>query len=366
MGFSYSKNYYRVVVEQMRIMINILGFKDVVTYYFYEPDRFKDFINSKGMNYDEIELSFRELCAKDRKVYNIGNGLKLDSNENYKVHRYLKIIFDNFSKAIGEINTLEEFEKKYTFFQTYTDGMNFCLCTMLIAYYRSIGEDINELLSKKIKINTIKDVLNRLNIRFDVFKCFYGVPKLFVQDKNQTAINLYEFYMKDPSLYFSIFAQNYAYIFEHFRKMDAVPDKELYDALRYPIIGALLKDQREFDFSDVSHCKFEELKSKMHIYLFYTSDSQLYGYTAKGEKIKKLKIWNNVFEIKMTEHCICKLIQYKDDRIDYTITATEGFDIEEYVKNVKFEISHYYSEKSDIEYWIQESQENKKIDLKWF
>lgn len=75
---------------------------------------------------------------------------------------------------------------------------------------------------------------------------------------------------------------------------------------------------------------------------------------------------NNVFEIKMTEHCICKLIQYKDDRIDYTITATEGFDIEEYVKNVKFEISHYYSEKSDIEYWIQESQENKKIDLKWF
>lgn len=353
---------YRVVVEQMRRMINILGFEEVTKYYFYQPDKFKSFINSKGMNYEEIEASFRNLCAKDREVYNVGHGIMLDNNENYTVYRFSKTIFDNFSKAIGEINTLEEFEKKYTIFQTYTDGKIDCICTMLISYYRSIGEDIDKLLSKGIKFDAIKNVLNRLNIKIDELKSLYGVSKLFVQDKNQTAINLYEFYMKNPSLYFSIFSQNYAYIFEHFREMDVVPSDQLYDALRYPVIGALLKEQCEIDFSDVSYYKVEELKSKMHIYLFYTSDSQIYGYTAKGEKIKtaKDKDNNNVFEMKMNEHCTCRLIVHKDGGMNYSITSMEEFDLED----VKFEMSHYYSEKSDIEYWIQESERDEQIRFK--
>ena len=67
---------YRTVVEQIRRMANILEKKELFHYYFYEPDKFKDYINGKGMNYEEIEFAFRDLCCKDNEVYNMGNGKK--------------------------------------------------------------------------------------------------------------------------------------------------------------------------------------------------------------------------------------------------------------------------------------------------
>lgn len=351
---------YRVVVEQMRRMINIFGLKELTRYYFYEPEKFKDFVNSKGMDYEELELAFRKLCGKDREVYNIGNGKKLDDTSNYTVYRFSKMIFDNLSNAIGEVNTLEEFENKYKHFQTYTDGNCDCLSTMLISYYRSIGNDINRLLSKGTKIDSINEALHRLNIRIDVLNTFYTVSKLFVQDKNQTAINLYELYIKNPSLYFSIFAQNYAYFFEHFRESDAVPGDELYDALKYPLIGMLLKSQPQIDYSDLSYYKIEEPKSKINIYLFYTSDSKIYGYTAKGEKIiiNKDEEGNNTLEMKIDEQCSCKMTHHKDGKISFSFMSKDGFDLERYMQDVKFKMSHHYSEKSDIEYWIQELEKD--------
>ena len=357
---------YRVVVEQMRRMINILGFKELTRFYFYEPNKFKEFINSKGMNYEELELAFRNLCAKDREVYNIKNGIKLDNNYNYTVYRFSKMIFDNYSRAIGDVNTLDEFEKKYKIFQTYTDGNSDCISTMLISYYRSIGDDVNRLLSKGIKKDEIKDVLSKLNIRINTLNGLYRVSKLFVQDKNQTAINLYELYIKYPSIYYNVFAQNYAYLYDCFREFDNNPGDEIYDALRYPLMGAFLKNHPEIDFSEVSYYRIEEEKSKMKLFLFYISDNQVYGYTKNGEKIEGTRDEdnNNVFEVRMDENCSCKIIYYQDGKINYAVKSMNGFDLREYMEEVKFEFNHSYSEKSDIEYWISESKEESQSELK--
>lgn len=154
---------------------------------------------------------------------------------------------------------------------------------MYLAYYNSMGKDVDKLLKSGVNFNEIKEILNRLHISLDVLKNMYNVSKLFVQDKNQTATSLYNLYKKNPSFYLNIFAQNYGYIFDYFREMDANPDKSIYDAFRYPIIGVLLKEHPQIDFSEVSYYKIDEDKSKIHCYLFSTSDSKIYGYTADGK-----------------------------------------------------------------------------------
>lgn len=352
---------YRTVVEQMRRMINILGEKEILHYYFYEPDKFKDFINAKGMNYEEIEQSFRNLCGKDNDVYNIGNRRKLYNNSNYKIQRDARTIFSNFSKALGEVNSLEDFENKYKKFQMYTDGNCDCIVTMLITYYNSIGKDVDKLLKNGVSFKQIKSVLDKLHIRLDELKAMYHVSKAFGKDKNQTAINLYDIYRKSPSLYQNVFTQNYAYIFDHFREIDSFPsDEELYDPFRYPLIGALVKAHPQIDFSEVSYYKIEEPKSKINCYLFYTSDSKIYGYTVNGKEMQsyKDKENNEVFEIKINELCTCKLIYSENGNIGYDFNSTNGFNLEDYMKEIKFKANSVYSEKSDIEYFIRQNPEN--------
>lgn len=348
---------YRTVVEQMRRMINIFGKREMLHYYFNEPDKFKDFINTKGMNYEEIELAFRNLCGKDDDVCNMGNGKRLYNNNNYVIQRDSKTIFNNFSKSMGEINSLEDFENKYRIFQTYTDGNYDCVITMFIAYYNSMGKDVDKLLKLGVSFENIKEVLDRLHIKLDVLKNMYHVSKIFGQDKNQTAISLYDIYTKNPSLYLNIFAQNYAYIFDYFREMDASPGEGLYDPFHYPLIGALLKEHPQIDFSDVSYYKIEEPKTKIHCYLFYASDSNIYCYTASGKKVQPSKDNENnkVFEVKKNEFCTCKLIYNENGNLGYSIDSPDGFDLENYIKDVNFTVNHVYSEKSDIEYWIKES-----------
>ncbi len=351
---------YRTIVEQMRRMTNIFGMEEILHYYFYEPYKFKDFINAKGMNYEEIELAFRGLFVKDDEVWNFCNGENLKDSSNYIISRYAKIIFNNYSKAIGEVSSLEKFENKYRIFQTCGDGNYDCINTMLIPYYNSIGKDVDNLLKMGVDLDKIEEVLDKLHISLDVLTNMYHISKLFGKDKNQTAIALYDFYMKNHSLYLNIFSQNYAYIYDYFRETDTCPGEELYDSFSYPLIGALLKEHSQIDFSEVSYYKIEEIESKMRCYLFYTDDSNMYVYTADGKSIKpsKDKEENDIYEIKMNEFCNCQLIRDKKGEISCEVNPTSDFDTENYKKHINFRNNHVYSEKSDIEYWIQENSES--------
>ena len=73
-------------------------------------------------------------------------------------------------------------------------------------------------------------------------------------------------------------------------------------------MGAFLKNHPEIDFSEVSYYRIEEEKSKMKIFLFYISDTQVYGYKENGEKIEATRDEDNnsVFEMRMNEKgCDC-------------------------------------------------------------
>lgn len=69
---------YRTVVEQIRRLILIIGDENLKKTYFYNPEDLKELLNNNKINYDELELAYRNLCGKDDDVNSIGNGKKLN------------------------------------------------------------------------------------------------------------------------------------------------------------------------------------------------------------------------------------------------------------------------------------------------
>ncbi|MBR3613694.1 MAG: hypothetical protein IKL55_00750 [Clostridia bacterium] len=348
---------YRTIVEQIRRLALIIGDKELKKSYFYSPEALKELLNNNRINYDEIELAYRNLCGKDDDVYLTGHGKRLNNNENYKLHRFSEMIFNNYTKVIGEVKSLEDLTIKYKIFQTYVDGGHDCVITMLIAYYKAMGKDVDSLLKKGVSFDEIKKSLQGLNINFNVLANMYSFSKCFVDDKNESAVKLYEFYKRNPNLYISCFSQNCGAILDYFSECDVNPrDDKLYDAWRYPFIGQLLKDHPEIDFADVSYDFIEERNSKINMFVFSSSNGKKYAYTMNAETVTQYidDAGNENFEVNVNDKCKCKLIFQKNAGMRYSFTATNDFDLKEFMKNVDFRIRHNYSEKEDIEYWIKE------------
>ena len=67
-----------------------------------------------------------------------------------------------------------------------------------------MGRDIDALLRRGTSLNEIKEVTNGLNLNINEVGAWYDFSKCFVQDKNESAIKIFEFYKKNPNIYFTI------------------------------------------------------------------------------------------------------------------------------------------------------------------
>ena len=351
---------YRTIVEQMRRLISIIGDRDLKQSYFYNPENLKEILAQNNMNYDEIEWAFRNLTGQDYDVNAIANGKTLANNRNYCIQRHSETIFNNYSKAIGEVKTLEDFKRKYEIFQTRENSECDCKDAMLLTYYKNMGKDIDILLRSGVSLNEIKQVTSGLNLNINEVKVWYDFSKCFVQDKNESAIKIFEFYKKNPNIYFAMFARSYGMMFEHFAEYDYIPsEKVLYDGYRYPIFGAFLKDHQEIDYSEVSYDFWEERYSKNHMFIFKDSNGKRHGYNLKGEQAKK-EIDSNgkeSFEFRINDHLTGKFVYEADGRKSYSFNSSNDFDLEEFMKHLDIRIKEEYSIKEDIEYWIEQGQD---------
>ena len=359
---------YRTIVEQIRRLTLIIGDKNLKKTYFYNPDSLKEMLNSNNINYDELEFAYRNLYGKDYDVNAIKNGKKLNDNGNYKLHRFSEMIFNNYANAIGEVSSIEDLKRKYEIFQTSVDSECDCIGTMLVAYYKNIGNDVKKLLEKGVPLDEIKNVLQMLNINSNVLVNMYNFSKCFVEDKNESAVKLYEFYKVNPNLYISFFGQNYGMIADHFSEYDCIPgDNSLYNAWRYLYMGVLLKEHPEIDYSDVSYDLIEEKFSKINMFIFSSSNGKKYAYMMNGEKVTQYKdeVGNENFEFKVNSKCTCTFTYKKDGELGYSFKSSNDFDLEEFMKKINFKIEHYFSVKEDIEYWISQGfDEDGKLSQK--
>ena len=159
-------------------------------------------------------------------------------------------------------------------------------------------------------------------------------------------------------------------IFDYFHESDCIPeDHELYASLKYPMIGLLLKEHPEVEYTDVSYYEIQEENSKLDIFLFYTS-KEVYVYTSNGIEVRNNKDHegNKIFKLNINKDCYCELTYEKEGEISYSFQATDHFDLEEFKKKVKFDTQHHYSKREDILYWIKEGLDiqgnlNQKLEL---
>lgn len=348
---------YRTIVEQIRRLILIIGDENLKKCYFHNPDSLKELLDKNKINYDELELAFRNLCEKDDDINAIGNSRKLYDNENYKLHRFSEMIFNNYANAIGEVNSLEDFKRKYEIFQTYLDGPYDCIITMTVEYYNNIGKDVDILLSKGISFDEIKPILQILKIDLTALVNIYAFSKCFVSDKNKSAIAIYEYYQKKPNIYAALFAENYGMIFDHFSEYERTPsDDVLYNPFIYPLIGKLLKEHPEIDYSDVSYDYLQEKNSKINVVIFSSSNGKKYAYTITGESIAQYndEEGNQIFHFNVNEKCTFDLKYQKDGNINYSFNSTRDFNLEDLIEQLDFNFKHFYSQKEDLQYWIKE------------
>lgn len=348
---------YRTIVEQMRRLMKIIGDKEIKETYFYNPEALKALFEKHNMNYDELELAYWDLCGKDEEVKEIINGRRLKENQNYTIHRSAEAIFQNYSKAIGKVSSLEDFRRKYQYFQEYVDGNHDCIATMWMAYYKSMGKDVDKLLQNKVNFNDIKNELQKLNINLATLTNMYRFSKCFVDDKNESAIRLYSYYRKNPRAYEISFKSNYGAIYDHFMESNIIPnDYELYFGLQYPYIGLFLKDHPEMDYSEVSYDHIKEKNSNINMFIFNLPEGNRYGYTIKCDKIPQYRDeeGNEIFRTNINNKCSCDFIYQKDGGIRYNFNAKNDFDLEKFMQNVSFSMNKHYSEKENLENFIED------------
>ena len=364
---------YRTIVEQLRRLILIIGDKKIKECYFHKPMAFKDLLNETGMNYDEVESAFNGLCEQDYDVYAMGHGQKLKENSNYKLHKYAEILFENYSKAIGEVRTLEDFKRKYKVFETCVDGNFDAITTMYIPYYGQMGKDINSLLNTGIPFEKIKDTLQILKINLDTLSSAYDFSKCFVPDKNKSATEIYKYYKKNPNRYTAFFSQNYGMIFDHFSELTEYTltpnDNTLYDYYLYPLKGLLIQDHPEIDYSEISCRRIKDENSKVDLVIFSSSNNEQYGYTTNGDKAIQYidDKGNKILRFNVSSQYILNLIYQKDGQVNFQFQASKDFPSEKFkalMEKLNFESKYYYSDKEDIEYWLQENSSDELLQSK--
>lgn len=149
-------------------------------------------------------------------------------------------------------------------------------------------------------------------------------------------------------------------VLDHFSECDIIPeDNKLYDAWRYPLIGLLLKEHPDIDYSDVSCNHIEDEHSGVNMYIFELSNGKKYAYTMQGDRVVQYndENGNEVFKVDVDEKCTFSLICKKGGAITYAFKSRDAFELEEFMKKVDLRLEYYSSEKEDVEYLIESGED---------
>ena len=146
-------------------------------------------------------------------------------------------------------------------------------------------------------------------------------------------------------------------------------DNSLYDYSVYPLKGLFLQDHPEFDYSEISYRRIKDKNSKIDLIIFYPSNNVPYGYTINGEKAVQYidDKGKHVLRFNVNEQCILNLIFSQDGQVNFQFHASNDFPEEDFKKlmeNLNFESDYSYSNKEDIEYWLQENSDDELLHSK--
>lgn len=335
---------YRISVEQLENLMKIIGEKELIESYLTNPTNLKTLIEEKNMDFDTIRICFDKISGKDQTIHAIKNQTNFIDVNNIELFFYKRFLFEEYSKAFGKIDTIEKLKEKIIFFKNILN-QQFSL-NYLDEYgtYIELLCDIEELEIQNDEKEKLKKLLHENGFDEKLTKIYKELNPYLLQyeecDKNQLAIYLYELYEKlTRNEYCDILDKTFITIYYSFYKENPINNSDIWNYFRYPIIGKLLKENKNYNFEEIRVRKIKYIIEKNnnkyikdYFYILTTKDKKnhiLFEKYNDGTSMEAKKIDNNNF-----------LLTYKNTKLKVKINE-ENTTIEDMQNNEIKQITLY-------------------------
>lgn len=270
---------YDVIVEQIKILAQIIGTDKLIECYLYEPENLKKLLSENNIDFDRLDLLYQVIINARIDIYRLANGKRLDKITNYNLYKICKEVYNIYGKAIGEINTIEEFKRKYSILCSYKESTFNINNIILNEFYLSVYNDVIGLMNKGYKINKIEPEVSNLGISIAKINQAIEYNKILSKGKNEAIIGLYEAGCKSESDYKDFAYENYGMLYDKFSEDDFIPSEScLYDVDRYFIMGKFLSQHSDYEYDEISVEQLS-LSNGISVYKLKTFNGNSYIYT---------------------------------------------------------------------------------------
>lgn len=335
---------YDVIVEQIKVLAQIIGEDELIKCYLYEPENLKKMLDENNIDFDRLDRLYQIILNCRIDIYRLANGKVLDKITNYNLYKECQEINNIYCKAIGKVNTIEEFRKKYSILCSYKEPTFNINNVILNKFYSSIYDDVIGLMNKGYKINEIEQTVRDLGISIAKINQAIDYNKILSKGKNEAIICLYEAGCKNESDYRNFAYENYGMIYDKFSEDNFIPNETcIYDVDRYFIVGKFLSQHSDYDYDEISveHLK---LSNNVRTYKIKTFNGNTYIYTIPFSTVEKKN--DDSFELLLNKEKI--MITENDGKI---IISGNG------EKEVKLEGGYYLESQLELfEYKMNDEQ----------
>lgn len=315
---------YNVIVEQIKILAQIIGEDELIKCYLYEPENLKELLAKNNIDFDRLDTLYQIILSCRIDVYRLANGKMLDKITNYNLYKECQEINYIYCKAIGEVNTIEDFKRKYTILCSYKESTFNINNIISSQFYLNIYNDVIKLMNKGYKINEIEQIVSDLGISIAKINQAVKYSKMLSQEKNQAIISLYKSGCKNARDYKNFAYENYSILYDKFSEDNFIPNETcLYDVDRYFIIGKFLSQHSEYDYDEISveHLK---LSNNISTYKIKTFNGNTYIYTIPFTAVEKKN--HDSFEISSNNKKV--IVTTKDGSVNIETSGEECIRIE--------------------------------------
>ncbi len=293
---------YDLGTVELELICKIIPEEELIDAYFNHPQDLEEILTKYHMNMDEILYSFYSFEEMDYDIYCLTNRRGIHYLDRlYKLIDGEKFLFYNMLDAIGEINTEDEFNRKWEILLSEQDmKYNFYSIDGLLRY-GELCRDIDRLnISENNPIykRVTKDIINKYRKLISIFDN---------EDNNQILKELYEIYHKDYHEYFNFIKDDFISLPYTFLE-EVKSNFELYDIEMYPRVYPYLeKEQTTIDKVEFRKVACEEANIQIYIFIInghYYLESNYDDTTIvdKGNCIFEVRYGNQVETLNLNDN----------------------------------------------------------------
>lgn len=107
---------YDVIVEQIKVLAQIVGEDELIKCYLNEPESLKKLLEKNNIDFDRLDRLYQIILSCRIDIYRLANGKVLDKITNYNLYKECQEINDIYSNAIGDIKTIDDFKKNTAYY----------------------------------------------------------------------------------------------------------------------------------------------------------------------------------------------------------------------------------------------------------